>query len=152
MTNVSQNGEVAPRQQEKATHDAPKATVVNLEEGNLPSLEEAREFPVDLMSDYWTPENPGETKRVYFDKIANREVLDQESGEVVELECAYFLEQTEEGVKTISNGSKRLVGALSNYEIKRGTPLQITYKGKKRNRSNQYMSDNWSIKILTLNV
>lgn len=147
MTKVSEKAELQKSEQNGMT-----TQVVDITKGNLPDLNQAQEFPVDLMSDYWTPENPGETKRVYFDKIANRDVLDQESGEVIQLECAYFLEQTEDGVKTISNGSKRLVGALENYDIQRGTPLQITYRGKKRNRTNQFQSDNWSIKILTLNI
>lgn len=146
MTKVRENQQVAKSDKQNGF------TTVDINRDNLPDLGKAGVFPVDLMSDYWTPEQVGESKRVYFDKISTRQVKDQQTEEILELECAFFLEQTEEGVQTISNGSKRLVGALENFQIERGTPLQITYKGKKRNRTNQYQSDNWSIKILTLNI
>lgn len=123
--------------------------------GNLPNIngELARALPVDLMSDYWTPEEIGEQKRVFFSKIGMRKVLDQETGELIDLESAFFIEQKESGeLSQVSNGSKRLVGAISSAEIQAGTPLLITYKGKKRNKSNQYSSDNWSVKPIIVNI
>lgn len=127
-------------------------SVVDITKGNLPSLKDSEEIHIDLMSDYYTPTNPGEKKRVFFDCIDNRPVIDQQSGEIIDLECAFFLEQTENGVRRISNGSKRLVGALQAASVPRGTALQITYMGKKKNRNNAHMSDNWSIKPLVVNV
>jgi len=121
--------------------------------GNLPDLnnENAQTLPIDLMADYWTPESIGEQKRVFFIEIKNRLVLDQSSGELIDLECAFFIEQTKENeLIQISNGSKRLVGALSSNEIRKGTPLLITYMGKKRNKSNGFSSDNWSVKPLII--
>lgn len=127
---------------------------VDLESNNaLPNLQDATAYPFDLMADYWTPETPGETKRVFFDKFASRAVIDQQSSELLNLECAYFIEPGKDGtVKSISNGSKRLVGALEASNIQRGTPLQITYVGKLKNKSNGFKSDNWSIKPLRINV
>lgn len=120
---------------------------------NLPNLNNAKELPFDLMADYWTPENEGESKRMFFDKIGIRDVADQESGEVFQLECAYFLEQQANGeLKPISNGSRRLVGAITANNIKRGTALQIKYLGKKKNATNQFKSDQWSIKPLIVNI
>ena len=46
---------------------------------------------------------------------------------------------------------KRLVGALEMQDIKSGTPLQVTYLGKRKNSTNQYQSDYWSIKKLRIN-
>ena len=123
--------------------------------GNLPNInsELAKALPIDLMSDYWTPEEVGEQKRVFFSKIGMRKVLDQETGELIDLESAFFIEQKESGeLSQVSNGSKRLVGAISAAEIQTGTPLLITYKGKKRNKSNQYSSDNWSVKPIIVNI
>lgn len=118
----------------------------------LPKLDDAVEYPVDLMADYWTPETPGEAKRLYFDKIAPRLVKDVSSDAMLELECAFFVESKDGELKSISNGSKRLVGAIQSNGIQRGTPLLITFMGKKKNKSNSYMSDNWSIKPLVVNI
>ncbi len=121
---------------------------------SLPDLSTAVEMPLDLMSDYWTPENPGEYKLVFFDRIDVSQVLTQDdTPALIDLECAYFLEQDNKGeIKSIRNGSKRLVGALLAQQVQRGTALKITYMGKKKNRSNAFKSDSWSIKPLILNI
>lgn len=126
--------------------------LVDLTSGDLPDLSTADVFPFDLAADYWTPENKGESKRVMFDKIAPQKVLDQQTGEVIELECASFIEVVNGEAKSISNGSKRLVGALEANNIQRGAPLLITYLGKKKNKSNGFQSDSWSIKMLRLSI
>lgn len=120
--------------------------------GSLPDLDKAEEYPFDLMADYWSPEKIMESKRVFFDKIDTRIVLDQQTQAPIELECAFFIQVTAEGAKTLSNGSKKLVGALQAHKIERGTPLLITYQGKKKNVSNGFQSDNWSIKPLRVNI
>lgn len=129
--------------------------VVDLTQG-LPDLTESKELPFDLMADYWTPEAKNESKRLFFDKIALRLVKDMNTDATIELECAFFLEQTVENgkkqVKTVSNGSKRLVGALQANNIQKGTPLLVTYKGKKKNASNNFQSDDWSIKPLIVEI
>jgi len=51
-------------------------------------------------------------------------------------------------VRTVVNGSKRLVAVFENNEIAPNTPVQITYKGKKKNRTNGNMSDDWSVVTL----
>ena len=119
----------------------------------LPDLADAEEIPLDLMSDYWSPENAGEFKNVFFVGIDESPVLDQNSGEMIQLECGFFLEKDKAGqVKQIRNGSKRLVGAMIANNVQRGTALKITFMGKKKNRTNPNMSDNWSIKPLRINI
>jgi hypothetical protein len=130
--------------------------VFDLTQG-LPDLDESETLPFDLMADYWTPTAIGESKKMFFDKIGIRKVLDQKTGELIELECAFFLEQVKDGkgnveVKSVSNGAKKLVSAIEGNDIHRGTPLLVTYLGKKKNVSNSQMSDQWSIKPLILNV
>jgi len=124
---------------------------------SLPDLSKANELPVDLSGNYWTPEVQGETKRLFFVEIKPQKVLSANgTGELIDLDCAVFLEQTANGVSTLINGSRRLVGVLEQYvdagAIKQGTPLQITYNGKKRNKSNAFSSDNWSIKPLLIQI
>lgn len=121
--------------------------------GNLPDLSKAEPFPFDIMADYWTPEQAGESKRLFFQRISERTVADQNTGDMIELECAFFLEQQESGeLKTISNGSKRLVGAIQAYNIDQGTPLLVTYLGKRKNRTNSFKSDSWSIRPLRIEI
>ncbi len=117
-----------------------------------PNLEDATPLPFDLMSDYWTPQNPGESKRVFFDRIDIRQVKDMNSEDTIDLECAFFIEKVNGEAKSISNGSRRLVGALQSLNIQRGSALLITYMGKKKNKSNNFNSDSWSIKPLILNI
>lgn len=124
---------------------------------NLPDLSKANELPVDLSGNYWTPENAGETKRLFFVEIKPQKVLSANgTGELIDLDCAVFLEQTANGIATVTNGSRRLVGILESYvdagNIKQGTPLQITYNGKRKNKTNAFQSDNWSIKPLIIQI
>lgn len=128
------------------------AQVVDLN-GDIPDLEKFEVLPFELMSDYWTPENPGEAKRLLFDRITTRMALDQQTGEPIELECANFFEKDPKGgLRTISNGSKRLVGMIQSFKIPQGMPLYVTYLGKKKNKSNQFQSDNWSVKQLRISI
>ncbi len=133
----------------------------NLVDGVFPTLENATVMPFDLMADYWTPENKGESKRVFFDRISTRQVADiNDSNVIIDLDCAFFFEEVITGtgnkksseIKTISNGSKRLVGAIEQMNIQQFTPLLITYQGKKKNRNNSFNSDIWSIKPLKINI
>lgn len=126
--------------------------VLDLSNPDFAALDKADVLPIDLMSDYWSPEREGEFKKVILAKIDISPVKDMQTGEVLELECAYFLEKTNNEVKQIRNGSKRLVGAIVASNLKPGTPLLITYKGKRSNRTNSYKSDNWSIKPLLINI
>jgi hypothetical protein len=128
--------------------------VFDMNNGVLPDLNTAVEVPIDLMADYWTPEHPGEEKRVYFDRIEGRLVRDQADPNItLTLPCAFFYEkEAGKDARTISNGSKRLVGLIENIGITRGTALLITYLGKKKNSTNSYQSDRWSVKPLILNI
>jgi hypothetical protein len=123
---------------------------VDLNGGDLPDLEDATTIPVDLTANYWTPQRAGESKRVFFDSVRMRPVLDQQTGEILELMCAFFFEKTEGDIKTISNGSKRLVGIFEGGQFERGTPFLITYLGKKKNATNGFQSDSWSVHPLQI--
>ena len=126
--------------------------------GSIPSLKDAKELPIDLCGNYWTPVNSGESKRVFFVEIKPQKVLSaQGTGELIDLDCAVFVEQNEDGaLSTVTNGSRRLVGILEQYVntglIKNGTPLKITFMGKRKNKTNSYSSDNWSVKPLKIEL
>lgn len=130
----------------------------DLSTSDLPSLEDAQELPVDLCGNYWTPEHAGEFKKMFFVEIKPQKVLSAtNTGELIDLDCATFLERTEDGVvQTVTNGSRRLVGILEQYiengSLKSGVPLKITYMGKRKNKTNNFQSDNWSVKPLRINL
>lgn len=121
--------------------------------GQLPNLSEAKVIPADLTSEYWTPEKENEFKLGFFQEIKNSTYTDEKTGETIELPCIIFIEQLQNGtLKTIRNGSKRLVAsledALKENKITQGTPLRIEYLGKQKNATNSYQSDRWSVKPL----
>lgn len=126
---------------------------VDLNQGDLPDLDDADVIPLDMASNYWSPVNVGENKRVYFDKIEVMQVQDNNDKEVViDLPCVFMFEKTKGDVKTFQNGSKRLVAIFERSHIERGTPVIITYLGKKKNSTNSFLSDDWSVKPLLLKI
>lgn len=130
---------------------------VDLSKGILPGLDDAQELPFDMAGDYWSPEKSGESKSVYFVEIKTQKVLSANgTGELIDLDCAVFIELQEGIAHTILNGSRRLVGTLEQLlaaaRLKQGMPLKITYMGKKKNKSNGFSSDNWSIKPLVIQL
>ena len=103
----------------------------------------------DLNYEYWTPDKPGEFRRMVYLETSSRSVPDHKDPTInVELPVAVFLYPSADGNKTVVNGSKRLIAVFENSEIESGTPVQVTYKGKKRNRTNANMSDDWGVVTL----
>ena len=117
---------------------------------DVPDLSSFIPASADLSSEYWTPES-GEIRRMVFWGIEKRNVPKSDGGiGMIELDCAIFImpSDTGDGYSTVTNGSKRLVAAFQNAEIERGTPVQVEYLGKKKNRTNSFNSDHWSIVTL----
>ena len=116
----------------------------------LPDLAKAQVAPIEMIGEYWSPAQIGESKRVFFVEIFTEQVIDPVSGENRELGVVKFAEPTPEGVKVIRNGSRRLFGvfeALSG-RVKAGDAFEITYLGEKKNKNNSFKSANWSVKKL----
>jgi hypothetical protein len=121
----------------------------------LPNLHTAEVSPRELSSEYWTPENSGEYKVGVLLEIKQENYEDKE-GETVVLPCVIMLAQNEDlTFSTIRNGSKRLVAtieaAVESGEVSYGhTPVRILYVGKKKNKTNSFQSDRWSVKPINL--
>jgi hypothetical protein len=135
--------------------------VLEIRNDALPDLSKANVIPVDIATEYWQPVMPGESKRVVFDRIDTCKAPDYNNPDaLVELECAFFFERAGEKIQSISNGSKRLVNAIQNlmnsphspFEIMRGSLLEITFKGKVKNKTNSFSSDCWGIRPITLKL
>ncbi|MFR1667263.1 MAG: hypothetical protein ACLSVO_02965 [Alistipes sp.] len=124
--------------------------VVKVDFNHLPDLTQAEPEPVELSGEYWTPEQEGETRRLFFVGLNVESVVDMESGESRDLLVAQFVENINGEVRAVRNGSRRLVGLFEAFQssIKPGDAFEITYLGKKKNKNNGYKSDNWSVKRL----
>lgn len=116
---------------------------------SLPDLNKDMQVsPVSDVSEYWTPEDKGEQKRVFFDCISTEDVEDTETGEIRTLPSVIMWEQVDGKLRKISNCSARLVGHFKRAMYNAGQPLLITYKGKEKNKNNQYSSDTWDVNKL----
>lgn len=126
-----------------------EATDNQLVIANLPDLDKAEVAPAELLGEYWTPENVGESKRVFFLGFDTQNVIEQSTGETRDLNIVKFLEKQGDEYRTIRNGSSRLVGVFEQFagSIKQGSPFQITYLGKKKTNTGKF-ADSWSVKPL----
>lgn len=111
----------------------------------IDSLQDAEPAPVDIMSDYWTPQRVGEKKKIIFQKIAMWPVVDQQSGAVIELPCVFFTTFVDGNLRLMRNGSKKLVAAFQGNDVPPGTGWEVTYLGKVKNRTNSFSSDDWGL-------
>jgi hypothetical protein len=128
------------------------------ESAELANLEPAKPSNIPVSTEYWSPENEGESKRGWIAGIEDREIADMETGELKMLPCILLVEQLPGGkLQRIIQASAVLVGNVRDA-IKSGeiipastlTPVQITYTGTKKNRSNPKLSKRWE--ILTLKI
>ena len=118
----------------------------------LPDLAKAEVAPAELLGDYWTPENVGESKRVFYLGLDEQSVIEPATGEDRPLRIVKFLEKQGDDIRTIRNGSARLVGLFEQFSanIQIGSPFLITYLGKKKTNTGKF-ADNWSVKPLIVN-
>jgi hypothetical protein len=115
------------------------------------NLDTAEVIDVDLASDYWTPQNPLESKKLIFMGIQNRLVEDiSNPAQTRELPTAFFVEKVVQGdketLRRVCNASKKLLGVIRDCNIQASTPVLVTYLGKVKNKTNQFSSDSWSVK------
>ena len=114
---------------------------------NVPDLSSYEQESIDLSYEYWTPEKEGEARRMFYMGMQVMTVPDHnDSGKMVELECAVFAEANGDDIRTVVNASVRLKSIVEQLSVQQ--PVQITYRGKKKNRSNGNMSDQWSVVTL----
>ncbi len=101
---------------------------------------------IDLISQYWGSQDgarKGDSRRCLFLKMT--ETVD-EHGQV--LKVVEFVWKNETGEKEIfRNASIKLVSAVVDSNIAEGTPLQITFKGKRKGSSG-HSYDDWSMVLL----
>lgn len=109
-----------------------------------PELDGYEASSTNLAVEYWKPKEANECRRMVFVKIGEYSCLDQ-SNEPVKIEVAYFVQNVGGKNRAIAQGSKRLVGVFENGNVATGTPVEITYLGKKQNATNSNVGDDWSV-------
>ena len=126
----------------------------DLTSDQLPDLSKARVVPAEISTEYWSPE-AGEEILCFYQGIETVPMPNIKDPEVKDdVPCAVMLTQLKDkSLKVFTNAQTRLVSALRDAQesgkIKVGTPLQITFKGKEKNKSNNMESGRWAINPLS---
>lgn len=136
---------------ENATQLVPSASVFDQQ---LPDLNQAKVSPIELTSEYWTPNGIGEKRRMFFFDLRTEQSVDMQSGQMIDLMVVYFIEPQPNGSKkVVRQASRRLTAVFSNYSatIKPGMAFEIEYLGKEKNKNNAYFSDRWAVRPIETN-
>lgn len=136
----------------KKNEQTPILSNMDVFKGSLPDLQAADVAPLELTGEYWSPEIEGETRRMFFNEIRIEKAGDMQSGNDIDLPVAYFVEVINGDNHVVRQASRRLTAVFEAFadRIPPGSPFEITFLGKRKNKTNQFLSDHWSIKPLTL--
>jgi hypothetical protein len=142
-----------------ARSGTPILSVVNIADGGfdaIPDLDKMEAAPLDLSSEYWAPESPGETRNLLFshfdtslvpDKYGKgnaRHIGDEGDEPMIPLESAFFFSRKGDQITLVRQASKVLLTTLKNIGVTQGTMIRVVYKGKKK-LSNGNTGDDWSV-------
>lgn len=134
------------------------AQPVALVVGNIPNLHEAEESVMSFTPEYLDVDEleSGRVFKCFYLGCEDREQVDKESGEAKTLTLVKIAEQNEDGsMQMWESAAAQLVGVLKDKE-KSGqvvigkTPLKITFKGKRRNKTNSFSSARWDVRPLVI--
>lgn len=116
--------------------------------GDLPDLSQAVAAPLPINGEYWSPKEAGEKKRVFFKEIRYDKVLDQKSGEAIDLPVCYFVEVREGRKQIIRQAGARLTSVFENFveagTIVPGMAFEIVYMGLARTTNGNNIGK-WSV-------
>ena len=135
-----------------AGHQQRQSGVIQYADPNegIPDMDSMEAAPLDLASQYWTPEAEGETKRLLFSHFGESQVPDKygpgknDPDATVSLETAHFFERRGDEILAVRQASKVLLSTLRSIGAKQGAMLEIVYKGKKK-LSNGNTGDTWAV-------
>lgn len=137
--------------------EQPLVPAFDVSKGQLPDLHSEQVFtvPFALESEYWSPE-VGEVKMGFIQACEIHQFPKRDNASImVDVECIKLLEQLPDGtIQNVINGSKRLVDLINTFlksgKLVPGNPLQITYTGKKKNKTNSNESNTWQVKPIAI--
>jgi hypothetical protein len=112
----------------------------------ITSLAGYEPYGPDLVTNYWTPSHIGDYKSLIFLKIEIEDQVNEETGETSSKPTAFLYDPSTQEVWR--NSSSRLIAALERAKPERGQAMHIEYKGKIKNSTNAFQSDDWSIRFM----
>lgn len=129
----------------------------------LPSLADAEVSPVSITATYLDVDelDKGWSIRCFYGGLSERdhEVVDKDSGEIEikKLKSVMMITQSEDGgMMTYESAAAVLVSTLEEKE-KQGlltmykSAFQLTFLGKKKNKTNGFSSARWDVRMLSFN-
>lgn len=135
-------------------NDQTTAVEFGFTELSLPDLGTQVLIPIDLVSSYWSPEKIGESRNLFFDRVAVQSIPDVYGPDpevMKDVPYVFFFERDENGhAQVVCAGAARLVGFFQDRQFPRLAPFQITYKGKVQNKSNNFESQSFEIKMFAV--
>lgn len=128
--------------------------VTGYSEINLPDLNKQILVPIDLVSSYWSPETVGESRDLFYDCVRTQTIPDvfgPDPSVLRDVDYVFFFERDENGnARQICSGAARLVGFFQDRDIPRLSPFRITYDGKVKNKSNNFESQSFGIRMFAV--
>ncbi|MEO1415042.1 MAG: hypothetical protein AAFW00_13225 [Bacteroidota bacterium] len=120
-------------------------STVKVDVNAIPDLSKVVPKALDLAMEYWTPATEGESKILVFMRITTEDQIPDfnDPSKLVTKDCAYFVEQTQQGLQILRNASSRLV-SIARHFIE-GEVYQVTYKGMRQNKTNSHKSHFWAV-------
>lgn len=107
---------------------------------HLQKIAQADSLDFDMKGDYWTPEKPGERKRLVFQHLVKGEMVANKFGanpdEMIPVDTAYFVELYLENnafkQRMLRTCATVICSFLERYSVPKHAVLDIEYKGKKK--------------------
>lgn len=116
--------------------------------GGLPDLSQAVAAPLPINGEYWSPQEVGEKKRLFFKEIRMDKVVDKNSGELIDIPVVYFVELVNGRKQIVRQGGARLVSVFEPFveagTIMPGMAFEIVYLGLSRTVNGNNIAK-WSI-------
>lgn len=100
----------------------------------------SQKLDFDMKGDYWSPEKPGERKRLVFQYLVKGELIPNKYGadpdERIPVDTAYFVELYEENgaykQRMLRSCAVVVVSFLERNNVPKHAVLDVEYKGKKK--------------------
>lgn len=84
-------------------------------EGQMPDLSKAQPAPLEISSEYWSPKEKGEKRRMFFMDLRSEKSIDEQSGQDIDLLVAYFVEPVDGRKRVVRQASRRLTAVFENF-------------------------------------
>lgn len=134
------------------------AEINPLDESQVLAAVSGKALKMDMSEQYWTPLNPGETKRLIFQELRTESMPDFKDKDVlVDLQVAVFVEVcrdpktgniTQQMVKTAST---KIVNFVTSKNLPRHACMEVEYKGKAKAKTGN-LYDNFAFYLVIQDI